>query len=332
MGESPPSTVCTLECTIGEAHTDFVFGLLLYHDLAVNYAEFADRVARVLASSGGIPCLYCLRQGARERGRPLEWVRNHPVWRGAAAYFPMKLVRETELDPTKQYLFGYHPHGVIANGAVIGFGTEALGFSKLFPGITVRPLTINANFYMPFYREIVIALGFCGPTKQSINNLYRKGHSCLIVVGGAEESLISAPGTASLVLKNRLGFVAMAIKNGASLVPVYGFGENECFSILIPELNSPIQRLQQLMKRVLGFTIPLYHGRSMFTYNYGFLPRRYPTTIIVGSPIHTTKEPTPSPELVAKVHQEYMEALQDLYDRNKAKYTHGDVIPDISFL
>lgn len=219
-------------------------------------------------------------RGHENGGRPREWFKRLAVWRGVAAYFPMQMVREAELDPSKQYMFGYHPHGVIANGAVVGFGTEALGFSELFPGITVRPLTIVANFIVPFYRELVIALGFCGPTKQSINNLFRKGHSCLVVVGGAEESLISTAGSANLILKKRLGFVAIAIKNGANLVPVYAFGENESFDIIVPEKGSPIHRFQMVMKRLFGFTIPLYHGRSIFTYNYGFLPKRGPITIV----------------------------------------------------
>ena len=52
--------------------------------------------------------------------------------------------------------------------------------------------------------------------------------SCLtIVVGGAAESLSARPGTADLVLKRRLGFIKLAIREGADLVPVFSFGEND---------------------------------------------------------------------------------------------------------
>lgn len=53
------------------------------------------------------------------------------------------------------------------------------------------------------------------------------GTSITIVVGGAAESLSAHPGTADLTLKKRLGFIKMAIRHGADLVPVFSFGEND---------------------------------------------------------------------------------------------------------
>ena len=53
------------------------------------------------------------------------------------------------------------------------------------------------------------------------------GSSLTIVVGGAAESLSAHPGTADLTLKRRKGFIKLAIKQGADLVPVFSFGEND---------------------------------------------------------------------------------------------------------
>jgi len=39
--------------------------------------------------------------------------------------------------------------------------------------------------------------------------------------------LSAHPGTADLTLKKRIGFIKMAIKEGADLVPVFSFGEND---------------------------------------------------------------------------------------------------------
>jgi len=49
-------------------------------------------------------------------------------------YFPMSLVKTEDLKPDKNYLFCYHPHGVISLGAVGNFCTEATAFSDKFPG------------------------------------------------------------------------------------------------------------------------------------------------------------------------------------------------------
>jgi hypothetical protein len=41
-------------------------------------------------------------------------------------------------DPNRSYLFGSHPHGLLCSGAFCAFATDALNFSKVFPGLTSR--------------------------------------------------------------------------------------------------------------------------------------------------------------------------------------------------
>ena len=50
------------------------------------------------------------------------------------------------------------------------------------------------------------------------------GRGITIVVGGARESLDAQPHSLRLVLKRRKGFVKLAIRTGADLVPVLAFG------------------------------------------------------------------------------------------------------------
>lgn len=49
-------------------------------------------------------------------------------------YFPIELIKTADLKPEKNYIFCYHPHGVISLGAISNFATEATGFSEKFPG------------------------------------------------------------------------------------------------------------------------------------------------------------------------------------------------------
>lgn len=214
--------------------------------------------------------------------RKLKLFREATIWKWFAEFFPTKIVVEAELDPTKNYIFGYHPHGIISTGAFINFATEATNISKVLPGIDVHLCTLDTNFFIPLYREFHLAMGVISVSKKSILNVLNKGQgkSCMIVVGGAQESLSASPNKLDLVLKKRLGFVNLAIKTGASLVPVFGFGENQIFNTVMPEKGSILHSFQLKMKQALGFTMPLFHGRGLFTYNYGIMPKRVPLTVV----------------------------------------------------
>ena len=64
------------------------------------------------------------------------------------------------------------------------------------------------------------------------------GRGITIVVGGARESLDARPQSLRLVLKRRKGFVKLAIRTGADLVPVLAFGgTHPSFCSLVFELR-----------------------------------------------------------------------------------------------
>lgn len=96
------------------------------------------------------------------------------------------------------------------------FATESTGFSEYYPDIVPHLLTLASNFRMPFYRDILLALGICSVSKQSCSNILKAGpgQAITIVVGGAAESLSARPGTADLTLRKRLGFIKIAIQHG----------------------------------------------------------------------------------------------------------------------
>lgn len=101
-------------------------------------------------------------------------------------------------------------------GAIANFGTAATEFSSSFPGITPHLLTLNSNFSIPIYRDVLMAMGVCSVSKRSCERILRKGkgNAITIVVGGASESLSAKPGTANLTLRKRLGFIKIAFRNG----------------------------------------------------------------------------------------------------------------------
>ncbi|KAF9932017.1 diacylglycerol O-acyltransferase 1 [Linnemannia zychae] len=261
---------------------------------------------------------------APERGgRRVQWLRNRRLWRHFAEYYPMTLIKEGDLDPSKNYIFGYHPHGVISMGAFCTFGTEGLNFSKRFPGIKPRLMTLQTNFNIPFYRDYIMAHGCASVSRQSCEYNLRSGpgNSIVIVVGGAQESLASKPGTLDLTLKKRLGFIKLALVTGASLVPTLAFGENDLYEIFNTSRTSKTYQVQQLIKNLFGFTLPMINGRGVFNYEYGLLPRRKPVFIVIGKPIHVEKvEGVPTSDQLYDLQKQYIDAILAIWERYKDKY------------
>lgn len=254
-----------------------------------------------------------------------ERLRRSTFWSLYASYFPARLHRSKELVPTRKYIFGYHPHGIIAHGAYASFATEALGFSSLFPGIKNTLLTLDSQFRIPIYRDYALAMGLASVSKESCENHLSKGgadgegmgRAITIVVGGARESLDALPQTYRLVLERRKGFVKMAIRTGADLVPVLGFGENELYEQVRAEEHPRIHQLQLMAKKFLGFTFPLFHARGVFNYDVGIMAYRKPLNIVVGRPIAVQKMEKPDDGYIKQLHKQYIDELQRIWDEGK---------------
>ncbi|KAJ9157222.1 Diacylglycerol O-acyltransferase 2A [Pleurostoma richardsiae] len=266
----------------------------------------------------------------RLRGRR-EWFRNLRWWTYFGEYFPAKLHKTHELPATRKYIFGYHPHGIISHGAWVAFGSNALGFSEKFPGITNSLLTLDSNFRLPLYREYVLSMGCCSVSKESITNILTRGgannegmgRAVTIVVGGARESLEAQPGTLHLIFKERKGFIKLAVRTGADLVPVLAFGENELYDQLKPAEYPRLHRFQMHVLKVWKFTLPFLHGRGIFNYDVGMMPYRRSMNIVVGKPIKVVQDANPQNDEVDRLHGLYSAELQKIWDTYKDEFAKG---------
>ncbi|XP_031695395.1 2-acylglycerol O-acyltransferase 2-B-like isoform X1 [Anarrhichthys ocellatus] len=106
-------------------------------------------------------------------GRRSQWVRSWGIWEFFRDYFPLTLIKSVDLDPKKNYIFGFHPHGVpvavltclalpvcpsgvLVAGAFGNFCTEATGFSRLFPGLRSHLLMLPFWFRVPLFRDYIM--------------------------------------------------------------------------------------------------------------------------------------------------------------------------------
>jgi hypothetical protein len=233
------------------------------------------------------------------------------------------LIKTAELDPTRNYILGIHPHGILCFGSFLNFCTDATSFSKVFPGLRSFLLTLEAQFYMPLHRELFLSTGARSANRESIEWLLTKegtGNALALIVGGAVEALDAVPGKLDVTLNARKGFVKLALKHGADLVPVISFGENDVYDQKQRDEHAFIKKLQREITKLTSFSPPLFHGRGVFQYTFGLLPYRKPITTVVGKPIQVEKVDKPTEEQVTKLHQQYVDNLIDLFNTTKDKY------------
>jgi 2-acylglycerol O-acyltransferase 2 len=254
------------------------------------------------------------RQTPVSSGRRWTWLRRLRFWHFFRSYFPVQVIRSQKIDPKKKYVIGINPHGIWSVSAWANFVSD----NNAFPGLDYRIVTVSPNFYVPFWREFVLGLGAIDASRESCKDCLRKNISVAIVVGGAAEALDARPGTNTLVLARRFGFIRLAIEHGADLVPVFSFGENALYYQFPNPPGSRIRSIQNWMISVFGFYFPLLGN---------LLPRRRPIITVIGDPISVPYDSNPSRSLISTVHAQYVKALYELY--NTHKHLDQSVVNDL---
>jgi len=234
-------------------------------------------------------------------------------------FFPISLIKTADLDPSEKYIIGSHPHGILPFGALCAFGTEAASFSAKFPGIMPHVTSLDANFIRPLFREIYLCFGLVSCSKKSLEyllTLEENGQVPIIVVGGVPEMNQSHENTVKLYLKNRKGFVKLALRHGVNLVPSFSFGENSVYR-QNPSVN---MFFQTWIKRFIGIAPVIYNGRGFLQSSFGLLPMRVPINVVVGAPIKVEKVLSPTNDQIDQLHHKYVEALRRLYDTHNKQF------------
>lgn len=253
-------------------------------------------------------------------GRTVEFIRNNPLFKYMRDYFPISLVKTTELDPARNYIFCYHPHGALSDGLAISFGSEALQFSEKFPGIVPH---IGVHSYMgwsPIFRDVVMGLGIVSVSHESCKFVLTKqgpGHSVAIVVGGSPEVLTMFPGSYILTLERRRGFIKLALETGSPLVPVFGFGQNDVFNIKQPKIDFLLTYKPGRSNWEKWSKIFLKCATLVMCGRFGVMPYPHPIAVVVGSPIPVEKVENPSEQQINKLHSEYKEKLIELFEQHR---------------
>ncbi|CAK9200099.1 unnamed protein product [Sphagnum troendelagicum] len=223
----------------------------------------------------------------------------------APKYFPITVVFEDEghLNSDGCYVIAAEPHSVLPVGIIVL--TPQSGF---LPLTKIRALASTAVFWTPIIRHIWTWLGLVPVSRRHFSKLLEEGYSCILVPGGVQECLYMEPDREVVYLKNRFGFVKVAIQAGAAVVPCFCFGQTNTY-----RWWKPSGKWYNQMSRKLGFTPLVFWGRFG-----GPVPFQKPMYFVVGKPIDVTKNPSPTNEEIAVLHGQYIRAVEELFEKHKA--------------
>jgi 2-acylglycerol O-acyltransferase 2 len=168
----------------------------------------------------------------RFHGRPSEFCKNMTIWVWFKNRCNMSLIKTADLDPERQYILGMHPHGIMPFGSIINLSTNCNNASEVLKGIQIRALAASFCFYVPGYRDLLLSGGVMDAARYVARRVLAEGKSIMLVPGGATEALYANIGMNVIYIKNRKGFVKLALETGSSLVPVYSFNETDTYGIM----------------------------------------------------------------------------------------------------
>lgn len=142
---------------------------------------------------------------------------------------------------------------------------------------------------------------------KNMERLMKKGKSIGLVPGGYEEATLTSQKVFRLFIKDRKGFVKLALKHGYSLVPVVIMNEHKMYKTT----DWALETRMKMNKYKIPSALPI--GKYVF-----FADHHLEIYNIIGKPIKLPEIKHPTKEDVNKWHQTYMEEMIRLYQ----KYQH----------
>lgn len=260
-------------------------------------------------------------------GYNFKFLKNLPIWKYFRDYFPIRLHKTADIDASRNYIFAVHPTGILNAGAMSFFGTGSTDFDRNFPGITPHLLTHKAQFYFPLTRELLLFSGAGADDRRSmewvLNNRglwSKKGQACVLTVADNDEILEQKPGRITLAIKSRKDFIRASLQTGASIVPVFAFGEHNVYEVTPSKPGSLLRSIQEKVRGCTNIPFPLISGRGVTRHSFGFLPLRRPVDVVVGKPIDVHKVEHPTHEQINQVFETYQKEIENLFNEHKGKY------------
>eukprot|EP00877_Chromochloris_zofingiensis_P004273 jgi/Chrzof1/13847/Cz08g14220.t1_DGAT2A[v5.2] len=182
---------------------------------------------------------------------PLRWppLLNSPLLAAWRRYFQFSIAFDCPIDLKGKYIFAEFPHGVFPLSQHLAITLT----DKVWPGMDIYSIAASSIFRVPMWRHVMSWIGARPATARNFKKLLKRG-SVGLVPGGIAEMYILEEHAETVKIKDRKGFVRIAVEKGVPIVPVYHFGNSQLFRVpLFMVVGKPIPVKQ------LKPTDPGYH-------------------------------------------------------------------------
>ena len=152
-------------------------------------------------------------------------------------------------------------------------------------------------------------------SKYILDTLMKKEENVGIILDGIAGMFQTKGKDEIAYLKARKGIVKIALRAGAPLVPVYGFGHTALYTVVV----DPFGVLQWLSNTFETSLTPFF-GR------YGWFlgpPKRVAVAVCIGEPVLCPQTAVPTKEQVDEYHQKMLDSFQELFEKHKHAYGWG---------
>jgi len=259
------------------------------------------------------------RAGLNEASRWRFFSENFLIFQIGREYLQLnsrvsRVLQEAEKEAEAQFIFAFFPHGTAADYRVLLDGI----WHEAFPNISAKIKTLAASvlFRIPVVREISIWTGCVDASRAVAEKMLSKGYSIVVLPGGEAEQIRTVYREERVFVKNRKGFVKLAMRTNVPIVPVYVFGASDYYYT-----NQAYFGPRVWLQKRLGVCIPLATGL------WGSLlcPLPVKTTIVYGDPLSfkLKKNGSPTNEELDSGHEQFCKALLHLFDSHKHELGYG---------
>lgn len=227
-------------------------------------------------------------------------------------YFPISVHYTGNLESENGNIYMYEPHDVFPLG-VFGLHDSICFKSKKL----AKVLASSAIFNFPFVKQLWYCCDIDTIDKSTFTQYAQENMDIIMTPGGVREVYEnfvckSHENKVYIPIKNRYGFIKIALQHKKNIVPIVAFGQKDAYHTYNIFPSVFIEKLFSILKFVPLF----FTGR--FKVPIG-VPFKTHIHVIIGEQIHITEN-----DNIETYHKRVCEQLVKLYDKHKREYGHKD--------